>query len=128
MSISNLVRSGRGRLTEQDARVTQFGALETAQSRVQLYLQGQYSPDPLRETTKQIDGSGGSVTDTVLDPSDDAVIEKNGGLSKSLLGSPRIFFIRFSHYGSGKVVFGSRESTDINPQSPPHRAAMTCCA
>jgi len=64
------------------------------------------------------DGSGGSVTDTVLRASEDAVKDGVIDTKKSLLGSGRIWFIRFSHYGAGKVIFGTRESLRIDTRDP----------
>lgn len=64
------------------------------------------------------DGSGGTVTDRVLQASDAAVLDGKLQLAQALLSSGRIWFIRFSHYGGGKVLFGTRESERIDPDDP----------
>lgn len=72
--------------------------------------------DELRAVIR--DGSGGSVTDRVLGASDTAVMDGILSLQKPLLAHTRIWVIRFSHYGAGKVIFGTRESHRINPRDP----------
>lgn len=61
-------------------------------------------------------------TDRVLSDIDSTSVPylENGSfdLFSSKLSRPRIWFIRFSHYGAGKVIFGTRESVLIDPRNP----------
>jgi len=94
-----------------DDQVYRFGAFTDESG-----LFFEETADELRAVVRQ-NGTDRILTD--LDPTSTPYI-RDGifDLFKSKLTRPRIWFIRFAHYGTGKVIFGTRESLRINPRNP----------
>jgi len=93
-----------------DDQVYRFGAFTNESG-----LFFEETADELRAVVRQ------NSTDRVLtDISTSEPYIKDGifDLFKAKLTRPRIWFIRFAHYGAGKVIFGTRESLRINPRNP----------
>jgi hypothetical protein len=57
-------------------------------------------------------------TDKTLDDFPAASVQKPNALTKDLLDDGRVWFIAFSYYGAGEVIFGTREPRDADIFDP----------